>query len=133
MVVFLITVATHICTSYELKWFCTTLFHYGHLMFKMKTHCGLKFHFGQIYRSEICIEVSFTLLELVWTLIIKLSYIEVKTCTENCFHFLKPLHNGKLPITERNYSNIKDATLLKSLSALWIFVLEYSRNLDIFS
>ena len=127
MVVFWITVAMHICTSYELKWFCTTLFYYSHLIFTMKTHCGLKFHFYQIYRSEICTEVSFTLLELMltskWKLVLKTVLISWNLCTIS----------RKLPITERDYSNVKDTTLLKSLSALWIFVFEYSRNLDIFS
>ena len=53
-------------TSYWLKWFCTTLFHCGHLLFTWKTHCGLKFHFGQIHRSEVCTEVSFTSSEPMW-------------------------------------------------------------------
>ena len=55
-----------------------TLFCYEHLLFTWKTHCGLKFHFGQIYRCEICTEVSFTLPELMWVLIMKLPYTEVK-------------------------------------------------------
>ena len=38
----------------------------------METHCGLKFHFGLIDQSEICTEVSFTLPEVMWTLIIYL-------------------------------------------------------------
>ena len=57
---------------------CTTLFHCRHLLFTWKTHCGLKFHFGQIDQSEICTEVNFTSPKLVWTLIIKLPYTEVK-------------------------------------------------------
>ena len=60
------------------KWFCATLFHYGHLLFTWKTHCGLKFHFGQFDRSEICTEVSFTTPEVMWTLIMKLPHTEVK-------------------------------------------------------
>ena len=39
MVIFLIKVATHMRASYYLKWFCTTLFHCGHLLFAWKTHC----------------------------------------------------------------------------------------------
>ena len=78
MIVFSITVATHTRSVYELKWFCATLFHCGHLLFTWKTHCGLKFHFGQTDRSKICTEVSFTSPELMWTLIMKLPYTEVK-------------------------------------------------------
>ena len=37
----------------------------GIYLFTWKTHCGLKFHFGQIDRSEICTEVSFTSPELM--------------------------------------------------------------------
>ena len=58
--------------------FCTTLFRCGHLLFTWKTHCGLKLHFGQFDRSEICTEVTFTSPEVMWTLIMKLPYIEVK-------------------------------------------------------
>ena len=50
-----------------------TLFRCGHLLFTWKTHCGLKFG-----RSEICTEVSFTTLEVKWTLIMKLTHTEVK-------------------------------------------------------
>ena len=46
--------------------------------FTWKTHCGLKFHFGQIVRSEICTEVSFTTPEVMRTLIMKLPHTEVK-------------------------------------------------------
>ena len=49
-----------------------------YLLFTWKTHCGLKLHFGQFDRSEICTEVSFTSPEAMWTLIMKLPYIEVK-------------------------------------------------------
>ena len=48
------------------------------LLFTWKTHCGLKFYFGQFDRSEICIEVSFTPPEVIWTLIMKLPHTEVK-------------------------------------------------------
>ena len=82
MVVFSITLATHMRTSYSLKWICATLFHCGHLLFTWKTHCGLKFHFGQIDQSEICTEVSFTSPKLMWTLIMKLPYTEVKLYPE---------------------------------------------------
>ena len=58
MVAFSVTVVTHMYTSYKLKWFCATLFQCGYLLFAWETHCGLKFHFGQIDGSEICIEVS---------------------------------------------------------------------------
>ena len=104
MVVFSITVATHMRTSYYLKWFglafsrffdirrnppvhwlkksdfsslewfCTSLLHCRQLLFTWKTHGDLKFHFGQIDRSEICTEVSFIPTELMWTLIMKLPY-----------------------------------------------------------
>ena len=47
-------------------------------MFTWKTHCGLKFHFGQFDRSEICTEVSFTPPEVMQTLIMKLHHTEVK-------------------------------------------------------
>ena len=33
--------------------------------FYMETHCGLKFHFDQFDRSEICTEVSFTTPEVM--------------------------------------------------------------------
>ena len=78
MVVFSITLAMQMCTSYSLKWICATLFHCGHLLFIWKTHCGLKFHFGQIDQSEICIEVSFASPKFIWTLIMKLPYTEAK-------------------------------------------------------
>ena len=64
--------------SYYLKWFCGTLLQCGHLLFTLKTQYVLKFHFGQIDRSEICTEISFTLPELIWKLIIQLAYTEVK-------------------------------------------------------
>ena len=44
----------------------------------MKTHCGLKFHFGQFDRGEICTEVNFTAPEVMWTLTTKLPHTEVK-------------------------------------------------------
>ena len=44
----------------------------------METHCGLKFHFDQFDRSEICTEVSFTTPEVMSTLIMKLPHTEVK-------------------------------------------------------
>ena len=47
-------------------------------MFTWKTHYGLKFHFGQLDRSEICSEVSFNPPEAMWTLIMKLPHTEVK-------------------------------------------------------
>ena len=47
-------------------------------MFTRKTHGGLKFHFGQIDRSKICNKVSFTLPELMRTLVMKLLYTKVK-------------------------------------------------------
>ena len=50
-------------------------------MFTWKTHCGLKVHFGQFDRSEICTEVSFTPPEVMWTLIMKLPHTEVKSQT----------------------------------------------------
>ena len=37
---------------------CTDLFHCEHLLFTWKTNCGLKFHFGQFDRSEICTDVN---------------------------------------------------------------------------
>ena len=45
MVVFVITVATHIINSCQVKWFCTTLFHRGNLLLTWKTHCDLRFNF----------------------------------------------------------------------------------------
>ena len=42
------------------------------------THCGLKFHFGQFDRSEICIEVSFITPEVMRTMIMKLPHTQVK-------------------------------------------------------
>ena len=54
------------------------LFHCVHLLFTWKTHCGLKFHFGQLDRSEICTEVSFTTPDVMWTLIMKLPHTKVK-------------------------------------------------------
>ena len=44
----------------------------------MKTHCGLKFHFGQFEWSEICTKVSFAPPEVMWMLIMKLPHTEVK-------------------------------------------------------
>ena len=44
----------------------------------MKTHCGLKFHFGQFEWIEICTKVSFTPPEVMWMLIMKLPHTEVK-------------------------------------------------------
>ena len=66
---------------------------WAYLLFTWKTHCGLKFHFGQIDQSEICTKVSFNYPELMGTLIIKLPYSEVKFYTEvksqtgSSFHF----------------------------------------------
>ena len=54
------------------------LFRCGHLLFTCKTHCGLKFHFGQFDPSKICTEVSFTTPEVMWTLTMKLPHSEVK-------------------------------------------------------
>ena len=48
----------------------------------MKTHCSLKFHFGQFDRGEISTEGSFTLPEVMWTLIMKLPHTEVKLYPE---------------------------------------------------
>ena len=79
---FPITVAMHMRTSYCLKWFCTILFHCRYLLFTWKTHCGSKFHFSQIDWTEICTKVSFTLPELMWTLIMKLCYTQMKFYTE---------------------------------------------------
>ena len=76
--VFSIAVATHMRTSYWLQWFCALLFYCGHLLITWKSHWGLKFHFGQIGRSEISTEVSSTSPELMWTLIMKLPYTKVK-------------------------------------------------------
>ena len=55
---------------------------WGYLLFTWKSHCGLKFHFGQIDQSEICTEVSFNYPELMGTLIIKLPYSKVKFYTK---------------------------------------------------
>ena len=41
-------------------------------------NCGLKFHFGEFDRSEICTEVSFSPPEVMQTLIMKLPHTEVK-------------------------------------------------------
>ena len=60
------------------NWVCATLFYCGHLLFTWKTHCGLKFHFVQIDRSEIYTKESFTSPEAMCTLITKLLYTEVK-------------------------------------------------------
>ena len=43
-----------------------------------KTHCSLKFHFGQFDWSEICTEGRFTPLKVMWMLIVKLPHTEVK-------------------------------------------------------
>ena len=51
-------------------------------MFTWKTHCSLKFHFGQIDHSEICTKVSFISPEVMWTLIMKLPYTELKFYNE---------------------------------------------------
>ena len=50
----------------------------SHLLFAWKTHCGLKFHFGQFDGSEISTKVSFTPPEVMWTLIMKLPHTKVK-------------------------------------------------------
>ena len=49
----------------EFNGFCATLFHSGHLLFTWKTHCGLKFHFGQTEQGAICVEVIFISPELI--------------------------------------------------------------------
>ena len=54
------------------------LFHSGHLLFIWKTHCCLKFYFGQFDRSEICTELSFTLPEVMWMLTMKLPHTKVR-------------------------------------------------------
>ena len=51
-------------------------------MFTWKTHCGLRFHFDQFDQSEIYTEVSFTTLEVMLALIMKLPHTEVKFCSE---------------------------------------------------
>ena len=51
-------------------------------MFTWKTHCGLRFHFDQFDQSEIYTEVSFTTLEVMLALIMKLPHTEVKLCSE---------------------------------------------------
>ena len=38
----------------------------------------MKFHFGQFDQSEICTEVSFTMPEVMWTVIMKLPHTKVK-------------------------------------------------------
>ena len=76
LVVFQTTVAKLLHDSYQLWWFYATLFHCADVLFTWKTHCGLKFHFGQIDRSEIYTEVSFTSPEFMWTLI--MSYLPPK-------------------------------------------------------
>ena len=53
LVAFWTIAAKHMRTSLQLKWFCTILFHCGHLLITWKTHCGWKFHFCQVDRSEI--------------------------------------------------------------------------------
>ena len=53
-----------------------------HLLCTRKIYCGLKFHFSQIDRGEICIEVSFTSPEVLWMLIMKLPYTKVKLYPE---------------------------------------------------
>ena len=70
--------SSNVHAHYWLKWFCATLFHSGHLLFTWKTHCELKFHLVQIDQSKICTEVSLTSADLMWTLVMKLAYIEVK-------------------------------------------------------
>ena len=52
--------------------------------FYMENSLGLKFHFCQIDRKEICTEVGFTPHEVMWTLIIKLPHTEVKSRTRLC-------------------------------------------------
>ena len=53
----------------------------------METHCGLKFHFGQFDQSEICIKLSFTTTEVMWTLITKLPHTKVKFYVPSCRSF----------------------------------------------
>ena len=61
------------------KWSAQLYFTTGiYILFTWKTHCGLKFHCGQIDRIEIFTKLSFTLPELIRMQIMKLRYIEVK-------------------------------------------------------
>ena len=61
------------------KWSAQLYFTTGiYILFTWKTHCGLKFHCGQIDRIEIFTKLSFTLPELIRMQIMKLGYIEVK-------------------------------------------------------
>ena len=105
----------------KLKWFCATLFHGGHLLFTWKTHCGLKFYFGQIDRSEICIEVSFTSSELIWTLIIKLPYTEVK---------FYPKVKSKTDLISLQVSGKRALNLLSTKSKYWRRLLSGNMGLE---
>ena len=48
----------------------------------MKNSLRFEFHFGQLDRSEICTKASFTTLEVMWMLIMKLPQTEVKFYAE---------------------------------------------------
>ena len=72
MVVFSITLAKQSTCALVINF--KDLFHCGDLLLTWKTHCSLKFHFSQFDRSKICMEVSFTLPEPMWTLTMKLPY-----------------------------------------------------------
>ena len=78
LVVFQTIAATHMLTTQHLQWFCVTLFHWGYLPFTWKIYWGFKFHFGQFDQSEICTEVSFPPLKVMWTLLMNLTHTEVK-------------------------------------------------------
>ena len=107
MVAFSITVATHMHTSYSLKWFCATLFHCRYLLFAWKTYCGLKFHFSRIDQSNCCTKVSFTLPEIMWMQMMKLPYTKAKF-----------------------YSKVKSQTSLSSLPVSWNVLLVVTRGLS---
>ena len=91
------------------------------LLFTWKSHWGLEFHFGQTDRSEICTEMSFTLTKLMWTLVMKLAYTDVKFHPEvnwnrfeisNCFKMSFYLH-GNFTV-----SNLEISNRFKKLSSL---------------
>ena len=48
----------------------------------MKSHCSFKFHLIKTNWSGICTEVSFTSSEVMWTLLMKLSYTDGKLYAE---------------------------------------------------
>ena len=76
MIVFSITVATHMGTSYHLKWLCATLFHSGHFLFKWTLR------FETSLRSNLpkwnFVPKWVTSPELMLTLMMKLPFIKVK-------------------------------------------------------